>query len=40
MEVEAVMTLENQEGWTDTGPRPTDVVEPAAEWFPTSTFGA
>ncbi len=39
MEVEPVMTLENQEGWSDTGPRPADTVEPAAEWFPKLKFG-
>jgi len=33
MVFDPVMTLENQEGWTDTGPRPADTVEPAAEWF-------
>ncbi|MFO7166907.1 MAG: 2Fe-2S iron-sulfur cluster-binding protein [Chloroflexota bacterium] len=33
MEVEPVMTLENQD-WTDTGPRPEDTVQPVAEWFP------
>ena len=33
MEVEPIMTLENQD-WTDTGPRPEDTVQPAAEWFP------
>jgi ferredoxin len=34
MDVEPVMTLENQEEWTDTGPRPDDAVHPTAEWFP------
>jgi ferredoxin len=34
MQAEPAMTLENQEGWTDTGPRPDDAVQPAAEWFP------
>lgn len=34
MEVEAAMTLENQEGWSDTGPRTADTVEPKAEWWP------
>ena len=33
MEVEPVMTLENQD-WTDTGPRPEDTVQAVAEWFP------
>ncbi len=33
MHVEPQMTLQNQEGWTDTGPRPDDVVRPEAEWF-------
>jgi ferredoxin len=33
MQVEPAMTLENQD-WTDTGPRPEDTVQPAAEWFP------
>ncbi len=36
MEVEPVMTLENQEGWTDTGSTPDPVVHPTAEWFPRS----
>jgi ferredoxin len=35
MDVEPIMTLENQD-WTDTGPRPEDTVQPAAEWFPKS----
>jgi ferredoxin len=34
MQVEPGMTLENQEDWTDTGPRPDDAVHPIAEWFP------
>jgi ferredoxin len=33
MEVEAVMTLENQEGWTDTGSTPEDTVTPEAVWY-------
>lgn len=33
MEVEVGMTLES-EGWSDTGPRPDDQVQPTAEWFP------
>ena len=33
MEVEPVMTLENQESWTDTGPRPDDEVHPEAQWL-------
>lgn len=33
MEVEPVMTLQNQESWDDTGPRPDDTVQPKAEWF-------
>jgi ferredoxin len=33
MEVRPQMTLENQEGWTDTGPAPAMTVEPNAEWF-------
>lgn len=36
MEVVPEMTLENQEGWTDTGPRTDDAVQPAAEWLPKS----
>lgn len=35
MEVEPVMTLENQD-WTDTGPPPEDTVQPLAEWHPKS----
>lgn len=37
MEVEPVMTLENQD-WTDTGPRPEDTVQPLAEWKPKAAF--
>ena len=33
MQVEPQMTLANQPDWDDTGPRPDDVVQPAAEWF-------
>ena len=33
MELEALMTLESVEGWTDTGPEPTAKVEPQAAWF-------
>ena len=32
MEVEAVMTLENQ-SWSDTGPAVAEAVEPEAVWF-------
>lgn len=39
MEVEPEMTLENQENWSDTGPRPADTVEPAAEWSPNRRLG-
>ncbi len=34
MEVRPSMTLES-EGWSDTGPRPDDQVQPVAEWYPT-----
>jgi ferredoxin len=40
MACEPVMTLENQEGWTDTGPRTDDAVQPAAEFFPKSELEA
>ena len=33
MDVEPMMTLQNQDEWTDTGPRPADVVQPEATWF-------
>lgn len=33
MEVQPQMTLES-EGWSDTGPRPDDQVQPIAEWYP------
>jgi ferredoxin len=39
MELEAVMTLENQ-GWTDTGPAPEDSVTPEAAWFARSELDA
>lgn len=38
MEVEPAMTLENQEGWTDTGPEPDDEVRPEAVWLPKSSL--
>ncbi|MDQ4075108.1 MAG: (2Fe-2S)-binding protein [Chloroflexota bacterium] len=34
MEVKPIMTLESEEEWSDTGPRPDDQVQPVAEWFP------
>ncbi len=33
MQVQPSMTLENQ-GWTDTGPRPETTVTPEARWYP------
>jgi ferredoxin len=36
MSVQPAMTLENQEGWTDTGPAPDPQVQPAAEFLPRS----
>lgn len=33
MEVRPLKTLQS-EGWSDTGPRPKDTVEPEAKWFP------
>ena len=33
MEVKPQMTLDNQEGWTDTGPAPAATVEPTAVWY-------
>ncbi len=38
MVVDAAMTLENQEGWTDTGPEPADTVTPEAVFLPKSSF--
>ncbi len=32
MEITPTMTLENQEGWTDTGPEPDAEVKPEAVW--------
>jgi ferredoxin len=40
MTVEAIMTLENQEGWTDTGSRADDAVQPEARWVPKSELDA
>jgi ferredoxin len=40
MSVVPAMTLENQEGWTDTGPRPEDTVQPVAEFLPKTSFGS
>ena len=37
MEVVPIMTLET-EGWSDTGPRPDDQVQPVAEWYPKEQF--
>ncbi|HBY94484.1 MAG TPA: (2Fe-2S)-binding protein [Chloroflexi bacterium] len=37
MSVHPLMTLENQ-GWSDTGPRPEPVVTPVAEWYPIEEF--
>jgi ferredoxin len=34
MAVRPQITIENQEGWTDTGPPPDPTVQPRAEWFP------
>ena len=33
MDVEPIMTLENQP-WKDTGPTPTETVQPEAQWYP------
>lgn len=38
MEVEPIMTLQNQAEWTDTGPRPADVVQPDPVVFPRVTL--
>ena len=35
MEVKALMTLENQEAWSDTGGQPADEVVPEAVWYGT-----
>lgn len=34
MSVRPQITLENQAGWTDTGPPPDPTVQPRDEWFP------
>ena len=34
MEVHPVMTLQSEEGWTDTGPPPEPTVTPEARWYP------
>jgi ferredoxin len=34
MTVTAAMTLETEEGWTDTGPEPAPTVVPEAKWYP------
>ena len=38
MEVEALMTLENQD-WSDTGPAVAPQVEPEAQWYPPEELG-
>ena len=38
MEVEALMTLENQD-WSDTGPAVAPQVEPEARWYPPEELG-
>lgn len=38
MTVQPMMTLETVEGWTDTGPTPTEEVEPEARWFPRASL--
>ncbi|MEN9938871.1 MAG: hypothetical protein RLZZ387_5450 [Chloroflexota bacterium] len=40
MEIEPVMTLENQGDWTDTGPRPDDTMQPPPEWRSKAELGA
>lgn len=40
MSMTAVMTLENMEAWTDTGPMPDEVVKPVAEFLPKAELGA
>lgn len=33
MEVRPIVTLETEGDWTDTGPRPSDQVQPVPDWF-------
>ena len=40
MEMNAVMTLESVEGWTDTGPMPDEEVKPEAVFISKSELGA
>lgn len=34
MHLQALMTLESEEEWTDTGPAPDPTVVPEARWYP------
>jgi ferredoxin len=40
MTVTPIMTLESEEGWTDTGPDVDPAVQPEAEWFPLADLQA